>query len=238
LCWTWGVYDQNAIAVKEHWQLLSFSAEWIGTNRAITKALCDYKGYKPGCDDKALISELWFLLDEADIVVAHNGIDFDLKKINARFIVHGLRPPSPYKIIDTKRAVKQVAAFSSNKLDWLCQQLEIGKKIEHEGWAMWAGCMLGDAKKWQKMKKYNRHDITLLKQLYLKLAPWIRQPNMGMWSNEIVCVNPTCGSTAMERRGMSRSRTRVYQRYQCKQCGAWARSVYSEKGKHAKIVGI
>ena len=120
LVYAWSVYEANAISVKEHWQLLSFSVEWLHNGKHITKGLCDYKNYKPGCDDYDLVMDLWRLLDEADIVIAHNGMDFDCKAIKARFIAHGLKPPSPYRIVDTKREMKKVARFSSNKLDWIC----------------------------------------------------------------------------------------------------------------------
>jgi hypothetical protein len=237
LVYTWGVYEQNAIAVKEHWQLLSYSAEWQD-GKVITKGLCDYKGYKAGGDDYDLAQDVWSLLDEADIVVAHNGVDFDLKALTARFIAHGMKPPSPYKIVDTKRGLKSVSRFSSNKLDWIGQQLEIGKKIDTGGWNLWLGCMAGDKKSWAKMKKYNRHDVVLLKRLYKLLSPWIRQPNTGAWTSRPSCPNPACGSLKLTARGYARSKTRVYQRYQCSECGTWARSVSSEKGEHASTVAV
>lgn len=232
LVWTWGVYQENAIAVKEHWQLLSFSAEWLGGG-TITLGRDDF----PGRDDKELTKALWQLLDEADIVVAHNGISFDLKKITARFIAHRLPKPSPYKIVDTKVELKKVAAFSSNKLDWMAKQLGLGEKKKHEGWPLWEGCINGDAACWKRMKSYNRHDVILLKKLYLELQPWMEQPNAGLWSGELRCPNPACGSAMLQKRGVQRSKTRMYQRFQCAKCGAWSRAVKSEKTK-AQIVGL
>lgn len=231
LFWAWGVYESNALEVAEHWQLLSFSAEWLG-GKSITKALPDYDGYNPGGSDKKLAKDIWDLLNEADIVIAHNGAQFDLKKLNARFIQHRFPPPSPYRIIDTKREIKRVAAFSSNKLEWLCRQLEIGEKIHHEGWPLWKGCMLGDKTCWRKMKKYNKHDIDLLKELYLLISPWINHHR----GTDITCTNPACASTNLERRGYQRNKTRIYQRFQCKDCGSWSRAVFSEKGNNARLV--
>ncbi len=232
LVYTWGVYEQNAIAVKEHWQLLSYSAEWVKSKRNVTKGLVDYKDYKPGSTDYELVKEIWDLLDEAEIVVAHNGADFDLRKLNARFIYHKLKPPSPYKIVDTKREVSRVAGFSSNKLDWLCKQLELGAKLEHEGVQLWLNCMAGNRRAWAKMKKYNRHDVTLLRELYLLLAPWIRQPNANIYtdSGEPICPNPTCMSTHLIRQGWARNKSRKYQRYKCQACGTWSRDVRSHSG--------
>src|SRR5512139_461679 len=238
LVYTWGVYEQNAIAVKENWQMLSFSAEWLHSGKVTTKGLCDYKGYKPGGTDYDLAIDLWRLLDEADIVVAHNGADFDIKCIKARFIAHGLKPPAPYRVVDTKKELKKVSRFSSNKLDWICKQLDLGKKIEHEGWELWLKCMGGDRAAWARMKKYNRHDVVLLKKLYGVLAPWITQPNAGTYSDVPVCPNPNCGSDQLQLRGFARNKTRIYQRFQCRKCGTWGRAAHSERNKQADVVGL
>ncbi len=231
LVYVWGVYEQNAIAVKQHWQLASFSAKWEG-GKIVTRGLPDYVGYKAGGDDKALLDEVWQLLDEADIVVAHNGVDFDIKKLNARFIAHGLKAPSPYKVVDTKREVKKVAAFSSNKLDWLCKQLELGRKVEHEGFDLWLKCMAGDAGAWKRMKAYNRHDVELLEELFYYLKPWIRLPNAGVYIADGKRRCPHCGGKHLQQRGTAVSKTRIYTRFQCqnKDCRKWSRSTRSVAG--------
>jgi predicted RNA-binding Zn-ribbon protein involved in translation (DUF1610 family) len=237
LVWVWGVYEQNAIAVKEHWRMISFSAEWYHSKKNVTLGLDDTdKGFQSGSDDN-LCDELWGLLDEADIVVAHNGVRFDVRKINARFIANDMLPPSPYKVVDTKREASRVAMFSSNKLDWLCKQLDLGSKIPHEGFALWQSCMEDDPKAWKRMKKYNRHDIELLREIYDVLAPWSRQPNANLWSKGIVCPSPTCGSKNLSRQGTVRMRTRSYQRFKCNDCGKWTRAVKSYVDG-AKVVEI
>lgn len=234
LVWVWGVYEQNAIEVKEHWYVLSFAAQWYKQGPIVCKGLDDYKGYKGNnSTERLLLKDVHKMIDEADIIIAHNGAQFDMRKLNARFIAHGLLPPSPYKIVDTKRELSRVASFSSNRLDWLARQLEIGHKIEHEGFPMWRGCMNGDPGAWKKMKKYNRHDVRLLDELYERLSPWLKQPNAVLWGVE--CVNPACKNGHLISRGIMRTKTRSYQRYQCATCGTWAKSVMSEKTPKATV---
>ena len=152
VAYVWGAYEQNAIEMRDDWYILSAAWRWFGTRPVFAKGLCDYRGYKGGAStERALLREIHGLMDEADIIVAHNGVDFDVKVANTRFIAHGFEPPSPYKVVDTKRAIKQVARFSSNKLDWLCRQLEIGRKVETEGFPLWKGCAAGDPAAWRKM---------------------------------------------------------------------------------------
>lgn len=92
VAYVWGKYEQDVIAYIQEGYMLSWSAKWLD-GKQITKGLNDYKGYKPNTpDDKALVSELYELISEADIVIAHNGDRFDVKKMNTRFIYHKLTP--------------------------------------------------------------------------------------------------------------------------------------------------
>jgi hypothetical protein len=233
LCWTWGVYEQNALEIAEHSKLLSYSVKWLGTpQRAqVTRGLCDVN-----YNEYLLVQEIWDFLDRADIVVAHNGKNFDVRKLNARFIKWSMKPPSPYAIVDTRTEVKRVSAFESNKLDWLCAQLDLGRKLEHEGIGLWLRCLAKDLKAWRTMLRYNAHDVVLLERLYKLLAPWIRQPNANTWSNRPICSNPACGKPGLTRRGVRRSKTRLYIRYQCKHCGSWSQDVRSFGGASIKPV--
>lgn len=233
VAYVWGVYQENAIAIKEHWYVLSYAYQWRGDKTVTWRGLPSFPGYKSGRgNERKLIKEVRNLLDEADIVIAHNGADFDVRKLNARMIDHRLTPPSPYKVVDTKRDLTKVAKFSSNRLNWLCKQLGLGQKTqEHHDWAMWSGCMEGDPKWWKEMEVYNSHDIDLVAELYEVLAPWIPQPNAQLWDpNRLRCVNPACKGKGMTKHGTYSAASRVYQRYMCKTCGATARDVKSTSG--------
>ena len=220
LAWTWQLYDTNVIEVERHGHLLTYAYKWLG-GKTIVRGLDDFKGYKSRSDnDKALCRELWSLLDQAEIVIGHNAKQFDVKKINYRFMVNGFPPPSPYKVIDTKTEVKRVAKFASNKLDILGEEMKIGRKLEHEGWPLWKGCYLGDPKAWAKMKKYNKQDVELLERWFLKLRPWIKM-NIGVFVEGSVC--PKCGSKNLIKKGFAFNTTTKYQRIKCKDCSGWCR---------------
>lgn len=227
LAYVWGVYEQNALSVKTHSIICCFSVKWLH-GKQTTMALPDYRGYRAGRDDDAkLVRELWALLDEADIVVAQNGDKFDIKKMNTRFIKHGLRPPSPYKTVDTLKVAHRIFGFDSNKLNDLCSYLGIGQKFHTGGFSLWQGCMAGDEQAWRKMRLYNAQDVRLLEKLYLRFLPWIgSHPNRSLYTGISAC--PKCGSTKIQGRGMSRNATTVYQRFQCMACGGWCRATKSD----------
>lgn len=223
----WELYDTNAIAVIKESYLLSFAVQWEGQQKITTYALPDYKGYKHDKEnDEHLVRDLWKMMNEADILIAHNGDRFDIRKANARFIKYGLRPPAPSKTVDTLKIARRVAMFPSNKLDSLAKDLGIGRKLPHTGFSLWEGCMAGDEKAWRVMRKYNAHDVELLRGVYLKLRPWgVQHPDMTLFEQVKAC--PRCRSTKYQARGFIFLTKGKKRRFQCNECGHW----FAEKRK-------
>lgn len=225
LGWTWDKYEQNVIAFQTPWYMLSFAVKWMGEKKVHTHALCDYPGYKRDREnDKPLIKDLWKVFDRADILIAHNGDRFDIRKSNARFIANGLKPPSTYKTIDTLKIARRNFKFTSNKLDDLATMLHIGRKLPTEGFHTWRGCMSGDMRSWAKMKKYNAHDVVLLEGVYDELRPWHKQhPDVTLYGAQTRHPHcPKCDSSRMQRRGLEVLRSRRRSRFQCQSCGGWS----------------
>lgn len=222
LGWTWAKWKQDVIDFEKNWYILCFGARWLG-KKTFVKALPDYKSYKKDREnDKELVKDIWKLLNEADVVVGHNLDAFDIKKIQTRFLIHGLEPPSPFRTIDTKKLARKHFGFNSNKLDELARDLGIGRKLQHEGFVMWQGCMKGDLKWWKKMKAYNKQDVELLEKVYLRIRPWAKI-NLGIYFDKTCC--PKCGSTkGFKRSGFYSNSTTKYQVWRCKNCRGQART--------------
>lgn len=220
--YTWGKWEQNVIKFVRQWYMLSFAYKWFGTDKTLCRALPDYDEYKSNKEnDYFLVRDLWDLLDEADIVIAHNGDSFDIKKINTKMAIHDLPPPSTYKTVDTLKVLKKHFKFESNNLSAIGEDLKLGQKVAHSGFALWEGCMAGDKKSWDMMKMYNIGDVDLLEKVYLRLRQWSpSHPNVNLYDKtEHLC--PTCGSNHVQRRGFSYAKTQVRQRYNCLDCGSW-----------------
>jgi hypothetical protein len=49
----------------------------------------------------------------------------------------------------------------------------LGKKREHEGFALWLKCEAGDAKAWKAMRQYNIQDVRLTEKLFEEYRPWL-----------------------------------------------------------------
>lgn len=155
--------------------ILSFCAKWAGDDKVIYK---DQRGKEKNLmNDKKLMQELWNLMDEADIIIAHNGNKFDVPKINARFIAHRLGAPSQYKKIDTMLLARSNFSFFSNKLAHLSGMLAKTKKDEHKefpGFSLWLECLKGNKKAWEAMRVYNCKDVLALEEVFLELAKYVK----------------------------------------------------------------
>lgn len=229
--YTWSVWETNVIEVVEDWQILSVAWKWLGEKKIQVVGQDDFKNYKPGINnDICVVRKIHELFEEADIVVAHNGNQFDQRKVTARMIMHNMKPPAPYKQVDTKKVASRYAAFTYNNLKFLAKSLNVlNQKSDPGGFATWTGCLAGDPNSWNTMKKYNKQDVKALEDLYIKLRPWMtNHPNIGRLENKMdVC--PKCGSNQLQSRGYRTTNTFKYRRMQCIPCGGWCSVRLSDK---------
>jgi hypothetical protein len=224
----WGLFDQNIglNQIKSDWHLLSFSAKWLDepANKII---YMDQRNVKNIENDKKMLDKIWELLDECDILLTQNGKRFDHKKINARFVINGMKPPSSYKQIDTFVIAKKHFGFTSNKLEYmsdkLCTKYKKQTKRKFAGFELWKECLAGNKEAWKEMEHYNKYDILALEELYHKLIPWDNSIDFNLYtdSSDVVCK---CGSKEFQKHGFFFSPVGKFQRFTCKKCGTETRS--------------
>lgn len=196
--------------ILEDWHIICGS--WLELGNKNPQVISTYNE-----DDKKVAKKLRDVLYNADLIIAHNGDKFDLRKLNTRLIYHGLEPLPPIRSVDTLKEARRIAYFTSNKLDYLGTFLGVGKKIETSK-GLWIKALNGNKTAIKEMAKYNKQDVLLLRDIYLKLLPYIKHPIVY---DEHSC--PNCGSYKLQKRGFQKSRVTQYQRYQCQDCGSWSR---------------
>lgn len=221
LVYSWGLFKQNISIDKivQSGRTASWAAKWHGKKKIF------FSGLNKDTEEE-MITKIWEMINEADVVCHYNGTKFDMPTLNKEFVKFGLEPPSSYLQIDLLHTAKKQFRLASNKLDYLSQYLNVGKKVPHMGFELWQRCMQNEPKAWKLMEKYNRQDVALLEEVYNALLPWIKNhPNMGLFQeskDSPVC--PTCGGTHLQKRGTYRTKTQSYQRYQCQDCMSWSRA--------------
>jgi len=214
--YTWGKYEQNVLGLVKDSYIMCFAVKWNNGKTKVYKKP-DFKTYRQ------FVKKLWNVFNEADILVAHNGDKFDIKKSNTEFIKLGFKPPAPYKTIDTLKWSRRLFKFDSNKLDDLGEYLKVGRKVQTGGFKLWTDCIDGEPRAWVKMGKYNKQDVELLYRVYEKLKSWSNNhPNINVLEGKDAC--PVCGSKKLQRRGFNMAKSGKTQRFQCTNCYAWCSS--------------
>ena len=233
LGYVWGNYDQNVLHTVEDGYFLSVAYKWYGDKDVTFQRKSHRKG-----DDSALIWKTWKLLDEADIVVAHNGDRFDQKMANTRFLAYGYDLPSPYIQVDTLKEAKRHFRLAANSLKEIGRFLGYGGKVQHTGISLWLGCMNNDKASWDLMEEYNVRDVELLEQVWLAFRPYTGHPgvaspagNMQQWTGLNTCTKIGCGSDDIHKRGVRRTKANAFQTYQCNECSGYSRALLADDGR-------
>jgi hypothetical protein len=223
LGYTYGIYDTNVIKVLREPYIMCFSYKWLGDRYTSAISQTDFQLYKKEPhNDKMVVKALWKLLDQADIIIAHNANRFDNRVANERFLFYGLGPPSPARVIDTLQVARRYFKNNSNSLNALCEKLEIGSKTAAKHGDLWFDCISGCEKSWKKMIAYCKQDTALLEKLYFELRPFIaNHPHINPTDKEFSC--PVCGSKNIKYKGYRMTNVNTYHRVFCKDCHSWSR---------------
>jgi len=232
LSYTWGRFKQfvSLDQTVSEWYIIAFSCKWAGEDEMINGILTPEEALNE--DDSRIMIDLWNVLNQADTCISHNGLAFDHKKINTRFILNGLPPTRPFRIIDTLKVIKENFAFSSNKLDNLLIQFGLERKLD-TNFQLWKDCMRGDEDALKLMSEYNAWDVIQLEQAFLRLKPWIKNfPNYVLYNDvEDTDICPTCGGKHLFEDGSYTTVNNKYQMYRCNDCGSISRRRKADKIK-------
>lgn len=128
--------------------------------------------------EKAMLKAFIKIMGEADECVGHNSDNFDIKELRTRCIYHGVLMFPNYRTLDTLKKSRTYFRFASNKLDYISQYLNVGKKLDHEGFDMWIKVVEDkDEDALERMIKYCEQDVILLEDTFFVLSPFINHNN-------------------------------------------------------------
>lgn len=230
----WGLFKQTIgiNQILDTGRVMCFAAKWVGDRRKPVF----FSEHSDGHEET--ISAAHGLIDTADAVLTFNGERFDLPTLNREFLKYSMVPPSPVRSIDLLKIAKRRFRFASNKMDHLAKELGLKRKMEHRGHQLWIDCMEGDKKAWKEMEEYNRRDVVMLEELYVKMLPWIdTHPNAALYMDSVdVPTCPNCGSIDVHSRGVQHNKAHSYTRYYCNDCGTWSRGRFTLTPKNPNVL--
>lgn len=233
---------QNNISdemITNDWYMLCWSAKWLFEDKVYSGVLTERELKEE--DDERITKSIWTMIDEADIVISHNGLKFDHKKVNTKFLKYKLGSPSPYKVIDTLYHFRKNFALPSNRLDYISGQFFgfDGKMTTPKG--LWMEVV--DKKNMEQlalMDKYCQKDVLILEEVYMEIRGWIKpHPNLALQaiSDDDCC--PVCVSTdRTPAKTPYRTYVNEYPAYICSNCGHTYRERKAVKGNSELNVSV
>jgi len=205
----------HARQVKHHQFIVCAAYKWLHeTSRYVIK-ITDKPNRRHIRDCRHIAVKLMELMEQADLIVAHNGISFDLKHMNTVFSDYGLGPPPEKKVIDTLRIARQHFAFFGNDLDSLSKRFGGPGKSTRPDWIRLTEL---DEEEIEKAARYCLDDVTELERVFLNIRPWVkRYPHIKERGGIMECA--VCQSTRLQKRGTDWDGNRQYLRVKCLECG-------------------
>lgn len=174
-------------------KIICISYKWTNENQ-----IYNLSWDKNQCD-KFMIEQFIEVLNEADLIVSHNGDNFDLPWIKTRALFHSLPMLVNYKQFDTLKIAKRKFNFNSNKLDYISEFLGFGNKIKTE-MKLWDDIILNKCPKaMTKMIEYCDMDVELLEKVYNKLVSWENPMlHVGVMNDLTKQTSPISGGMNLE----------------------------------------
>jgi DNA polymerase III epsilon subunit-like protein/ribosomal protein L37AE/L43A len=216
----WKRYKENISldqTISESY-MLCWSAKWLYEEEVMGDCLTAVEAGSE--DDYRIVKSLYDLINQADIIVAYNGKNFDIPYMNQRFLFYDFPPYAPVQVVDPYETAKMVFRFSSNKMDNVATQLGLQNKIKTD-FDLWKGCIYGEEECLNEMLEYNKQDVVVLEEIYCKILPWIKNhPNISNYfDDKHRCTR--CGSEDIKK--LNRyfyTPSGKYELYRCKKCGS------------------
>lgn len=126
----------------------------------------DYASWdKRRSNDRETVMALRDELDRYDVLVAHNGLKFDLPFIRTRLAKWGRKPLSDFKIVDPVQLARNKFRMSYNSLEKLATFLDCNSKTKVEGKYWLRAALDGDRKAMNYIVKHCVEDVATLEQV-------------------------------------------------------------------------
>ena len=120
------VFDIEATALNASFgRVLCAVAQFFGPDEEKVWRADDYEPWQRGKrgDDSHLVGAILQGLEDADIIIAHNGTQYDMPFLRTRALVAGLPPVHPMKIVDPVMLARRQFRFHSNRLDSIAKAM-------------------------------------------------------------------------------------------------------------------
>jgi DNA polymerase III epsilon subunit-like protein len=190
--WFWRAgYKQNIMPnqITKERAIICVSYKWLGED-----TVYNLTWDKNQCD-KFLIEQFVEVLNESDMIVAHNGDRFDIKWFKTRALFHRIPTLPNYKQFDTLKVAKSKLYLNSNRLDYIAKFLGFEGKIQTTP-DLWNQVVsVNNREALKDMLDYCDEDVRQLEKVYNELK-YLDNPRIhaGVLNGTVKQTSPVTGS--------------------------------------------
>lgn len=196
LGWFWRAgYKQNigTHQITKERAVICVSYKWLGEDQVYNLAWDNEQ------NDKFLIEQFVEVLNEADLIVAHNGDRFDLKWLKTRALIHRIPMLPNYKQFDTLKVAKSKLYLNSNRLDYIAKILGYEGKMDTTPELWRQVVIMNNRESLNHMLDYCDEDVIQLEKVYKELR-YLDNPKLhsGIIQGKTKQTSPVTGSINIE----------------------------------------
>lgn len=204
--------------------------KWLGEDEVHIIAASDPR------DDKDVVEQFLDVWNQADIIVAYNGVRFDRPLFYAKLLEHSLEIPPNIPFVDPYFTAKSNLRISSKRLDTVARYLGCEAEKSAVSGRIWKKAMFGDAEALEYIYEHCIADVWVLEEVYVKLMPLMRQHPRVAGSDRGLCR--FCGSADLERRGYARTALIERIKLRCKGCGRYDQRAMTATERKARTAWL
>jgi uncharacterized protein YprB with RNaseH-like and TPR domain len=195
----------------------------VGEGKPVVLRIDDYPGRDIIAQERNLLVDVADRLLGGDVWLTHFGTYYDIPFVNTRLLYHRLPTlPSGYPSIDTWKVARNRLKLRNNRLITISEFLGTEDEKNAIRPEQWLKALSGHRPSLDYIVEHCRRDVLVLEEAYERLRPLVvDHPNRGLLDGRGGCS--VCGGVRLQKRGVHVTRTRKYQRYQCRDCGTWSK---------------
>lgn len=221
----WAIHDQYIphTMIKDSWRMLGWAGKYLNQPKIYSEVMTPKEAVAR--DSKRITETARKFLDTLDIVIWHNGTEFDAKIVNSELAFYRL-DPLHYRGIDTLQIIRSTFKLPSYKLDYVNDYFGVTRKVHNDGQVLWNKCLTGDKKSLEEMRIYNQGDIVANEDLFWTIQPYAKGlPNFSTYKSELKEKTCNCGGKYVQDKMHPYWYTNLskFERFVCDKCGSISR---------------
>ena len=132
-------------------------------------------------DDSTVVRAVADELAKYDILIAHNGVNFDLPFLRTRMLYHGMKSFPEKKVIDPVQIARKRLRLSRNTLAKVAGISKAGKKYYTDAEVWIKATLDGDRKSMDEIVEHCKQDVILLERIVHHIKDY--SPTFNAWGS-------------------------------------------------------